>query len=173
MNKLTLIKPTIEMKDAALAFRKVFFDYRENVLNGSELFDQIDSYEEWLTRVTCNASIHSVLPGCVYTDTYFAVRKIDQRIIGIVCLRYELNDFFQNFGHCGYSVLPSERNQGYATEILKQICRIAQKKGLKELQLSVERDNTPSIKTIQRNGGIYLRSFSYQGEEADIYYITL
>lgn len=44
---------------------------------------------------------------------------------------------------------------------------------MQEVQLSVERDNEPSVKTIVKNGGKYVRSFEFQGEEADIYKIVL
>lgn len=76
-------------------------------------------------------------------------------------------------GNCGYSVRPSERNKGYASEILKQICALAKEHGLANLQLSVERENTASIKTILRNGGCYSRSFKFGNEEADVYSINL
>ena len=44
---------------------------------------------------------------------------------------------------------------------------------MKELHLSVERDNIPSIKTIMKNGGVIERSFEYEGNMADIYLIKL
>ena len=40
-----------------------------------------------------------------------------------------------------------------------------------KLQLSVERSNEASVKTITKNGGKYERSFSFEGEEADVYMI--
>lgn len=44
---------------------------------------------------------------------------------------------------------------------------------MKELHLSVEKDNLPSVKTIVRNGGVYERSFDFEGEQADVYRIEL
>ena len=44
---------------------------------------------------------------------------------------------------------------------------------MKHLQLSVERTNEPSVKTITKNGGKYERSFTFEGEEADIYIIDI
>lgn len=57
--------------------------------------------------------------------------------------------------------------------MLKQLVVVAEKAGLTELNLSVERSNTPSIKTITKNGGVYNRSFEYEGEQADIYKILI
>ena len=45
----------------------------------------------------------------------------------------------------------------------KETVRLAKEAGLESLQLSVERDNEPSIKTILKNGGKYERSFEFEG----------
>ena len=170
--KLTLVRPTLELKSKALDYRQEHFDNNEMVINGSELLDKTDSYEEWLKSVTDNTSPDTVNPNWVVTDTFFAVDE-NENIIGIIDLRHTLNDFLKDFGNSGYSVRPSERRKGYATEMLRQILLIAKQAGLEEVHLSVERDNEPSVKTIVNNGGKYERSFEFEGEEADIYRIVL
>ena len=45
--------------------------------------------------------------------------------------------------------------------------------GMDALYLSVERKNAPSVRTITRNGGLYVRSFTFEGEQAVVYKITL
>lgn len=172
MSKIKLVVPTIKYKDKALQFKKEFFDNNENVINGSELLDKIESYEEWLQSIINNADIKTVNPEWVLTDTFFAVDANDE-IVGIIDLRHELNEFLRDFGNSGYSVRPSERRKGYATEMLRLIIEVAKKAGLDSLQLSVERTNEPSIKTIVNNGGVYKRSFDFEGEIADVYVIEL
>lgn len=172
-NNIILVKPTIEWKEQALAYRQEHFDYGEKIINGSELLDKTESYEEWLEKVVQNSRKSTVSPDWVLTDTFFAVTGQNKKIVGIIDLRYELNDFLKDFGNSGYSVRPTERKKGYATEMLAQVCGIAKSAGLKELQLSVEKSNTASIRTIEKNGGIYERSFVFENEIADIYEIIL
>lgn len=169
---IRLIRPTPNLKNQALEYRQEHFDNNEMIINGSELLDKTDSYEEWLKTVTANTKPGTVNSDWVVTDTFFAVNDED-RIVGIIDLRHSLNDFLKDFGNCGYSVRPSERNRGYATEMLRQILAIAKEAGLKEIHLSVEKDNEPSIKTILKNGGVYERSFEYDGSLADIYRFVL
>ena len=149
------------------------FKNGEKVINGSELLDQMESYEEWLTAVTNNTVLETVNENWVLTDTFFAVRKRDNKILGIIDLRHTLNDFLKDFGNCGYSVRPSERRKGYATEMLRLLIGVAKEAGLQELHISVEKSNVASIKVIQKNGGVYERSFIYENEVADIYRILV
>ena len=169
---IKLKRPTKEYEKEALAFKQEFIDNGENTINGSELLDRMDSYDEWLQSVTDNISAETVSPSWVVTDTYFAFDDND-RIVGIIDFRHELNDFLKDFGNSGYSVRPSERRKGYATQMLGLIVKEAKEIGMDKLQLSVERTNEPSIKTIIKNNGKYERSFEFEGEEADVYMIDI
>ncbi len=169
---IRLIKPEKEHKAEALAFRQEFFDNGEKIINGSELFDKIDSYDEWLEFIKKNASPETVAPDWAVSETYFAVDEGD-RIVGIIDLRHELIGILKDAGHCGYSVRPSERKKGYATEMLSQIIRRAGQIGIDVFQLAADRSNEVSIKIIKNAGGKYERSFIFEGEEADIFLIDI
>ena len=168
---ITLRRPVKDYETEAIAFKQEFIDNGEKTINGSELLDQMESYDDWLKSVQDNASSDTVNPSWVVTDTYFAFDEND-RIIGIIDLRHELNDFLKDFGNSGYSVRPTERRKGYATQMLKLILERAHQIGMEKIQLSVERSNEASVKTILKNGGKYERSFTFEGEEADVYMIS-
>lgn len=171
--EICLVRPTLAMKEEALTYRGEHFARGEKVIYGGELLDHAESYEEWLSAVTRNTDPATVDKSWVVTDTFFAVRKGDGRIVGIIDLRHTLNDFLKDYGNCGYSVRPSERRKGYGTEMLRQLCCVGRQAGMEELRLSVMRANTASVRTIQKNGGVYERSFEEQGATADIYLIDL
>lgn len=147
---IRLISPALELKEKALEYREEHFAYGETTIYGSELFDKTDSYEEWLSAVTRNTSPLTVSENWVVTDTFFAVREKDRKIIGMIDLRHTLNDFLKDLGNCGYSVRPLERKQGYAAEMLRQLLLVAKAAGILKLHLSVERDNTASVKVIRK-----------------------
>ncbi len=172
-NEIALVRPTLELKEQALDYRREHFQHGEDIIYGSELFDKTESYEEWLSSVSLNTNPETVNKNWVVTDTFFAIRKTDDKIIGIIDLRHTLNEFLKDLGNCGYSVRPSERKKGYATEMLYQLLQVAKEAEMKELHISVEKGNTASIKVIQKNGGAYERSFSFENEAADIYKIEL
>ena len=169
---IRLVVPTREHEEKAIDFKNEFIRNGETVINGSERLDHIEEYDIWLTSVTNNAKKETVNPDWVLTDTFFALDDND-KIIGIIDLRHELKGFLIDFGNSGYSVRPSERKKGYATKMLCLLIEYAKKSNMTSLQLSVEKSNEPSVKTIVKHGGVYERSFEFKGEQADVYRIML
>jgi predicted acetyltransferase len=78
------------------------------------------------------------------------------RIVGRVSIRHSLNPYLERFGgHIGYVVVPEYRRQGYATAILGQSLQIARELGLTRVLVTCDDDNVGSIKTIEKNGGVF------------------
>lgn len=72
--EIRLVKPALELEKEAFEYRQEHFDFGEQVINGSELFDKIASYDEWLRKVVSNANAETIEPNWVLTDTFFEVR---------------------------------------------------------------------------------------------------
>ena len=168
---IQLIRPSINYEKEIEEFKQEFILNGEKSIPGSELLDKMKSFSEWLEYVSRNADINTVSNDWVVTDTYIAID--DSCVVGIICLRYELNDFLKDFGHVGYSVRPSKRNKGIATLMLKNVLKLANNIGLEYLQLSAFEDNVASCKTIEKCGGVFLRSYEYLGNTVNLYTISL
>lgn len=57
--------------------------------------------------------------------------------------------------------------------MLRQVLVIAKDNGLSEVFLSCMKGNVPSRKTIQNNGGQYVRDFSFNNELGEVFRIGL
>lgn len=78
-------------------------------------------------------------------------------------------------GHVGYSVAPSERRKGYATEMLRLVLPKCKNLGINKVLLCCEEGNDESKKTIVNNGGVYDKAIYLEEENTYIerYYITI
>lgn len=78
-DEINLISPTKELEQQALKYRKEHFYFGESVINGSELFDKIDDYNEWLNRVILNSNVETVWSDWVLTDTFLQLENLIKR----------------------------------------------------------------------------------------------
>ena len=172
---IKLVFPGEEMKPEALLYRQEHFDACETVINGSALFDKTDSYDEWLNHIQRNSDGATVQPDWVVSSTFFGVRKSDDRIIGMIDIRHTLNDFLKAYGgHIGYAVRPSERRKGYATEMLWLALDYCRMLGIDKVMLGCYKDNAPSIRTIEKCGGVLEKEMMYtNGKPMLVYWINL
>lgn len=57
-------------------------------------------------------------------------------------------------GHIGYGVRSTERNKGYATQILKLILEEAKKQKIYKVLVGSYKSNIGSCRVIEKNGGV-------------------
>ncbi|WP_068402849.1 GNAT family N-acetyltransferase [Kribbia dieselivorans] len=77
------------------------------------------------------------------------------RYLGSIALRHRLTDSLRaDGGHIGYTVRPSARGEGHATEALRQTLELAGEMGLDRVLLTTDRDNEASMAVIRRCGGV-------------------
>ena len=175
MDELTLVRPCLQLKEKAMEFKQEFFDHGEPVVSGSALLDQME-YEAWLDHIRKNEDPRTVQDDWVVASTFFAMRKQDEKLIGMIDIRHSLQQEFLKCygGHIGYAVRPSERRKGYATMMLSHGLDFARSIGLKRVMLGCYSDNVPSKRTIEACGGVCVQTKPYtDGKPMNIYRITL
>ncbi len=179
---ITLVRPQLEHKQEAIAFKEAFFSNGETVINGSAMFDKLD-FEEWLDSVKRNSHPATVSKDWVVSSTFFVKRNSDQMIIGMLDIRHNLEQAFLRTygGHIGISVKPSERKKGYATLILNAGLDYAKSIGITEVMLGCYVDNHASNKLIRNCGGtlretkplLYPGQTCMEPKDVNIYWIHL
>ena len=169
---MELITPTMEHKEAALAFRQEHIDRGEQHIHGSSSLQDAASYEAWLAKIEASAADVSN-EEYVRATVYFGMHE--GNIVGVLQIRHDLNQFLcDTYGNIGYNVRPTERRKGYATRMLAlalEQCRVL---GRKEVLINCDKTNAASAKTITKNGGVFAREFTDpDGDIVQQYWITL
>ncbi len=172
---LKLIEPDESCEAAVMAYRAEHLACGETTLHGAALLEKFDRYADWLQLIRGNHRPETVFPGWVPADTLLAIREADGKLIGIIDIRRELNDFLRNYGgHIGYGVRPTERRRGYAIEMLRLGLDHARRLELGIVWIACNRANVASRRTIIRNGGRLLREFpAPTGEAVQMFTIDL
>jgi predicted acetyltransferase len=84
----------------------------------------------------------------------FLVAEVDERIVGRTSIRHRLTEeLAHRGGHIGFCVLPTHRQRGYATEILRQSLVITRELGLSDVLVTCDESNVGSRKVIESCGG--------------------
>jgi predicted acetyltransferase len=106
---------------------------------------------------------------------FLAIRKSDNRIVGIIDLRHHINHPILGTwgGHCGYSVRPSERGKGYANEMLRLNRSNAKKLGIDRTLVVCDKDNFASERTILANGGVFEKAIDVDGIGMKRYWVPV
>ena len=161
MEKFFLEKPSIERKNEIIDYLDEFIKYGSDI-NGSGSLDKIyDGYtfEQALDRCLKmeNEEYAESINRCP-GKTFLLIRKEDNRIVGTINVRWNLNEAMQKFGgNIGYGIRPTERRKGYNKINLYLGLMEAQKLGLNKVMLDCSITNLGSDRTIKALGGILER----------------
>ncbi len=164
---MKLIEPSIEYESQIRAYRQEFLDCGDS-MDGTEGLRRYEDPKEWIERLDSFKDPSRIPANWVPATQYMYVREEDGKIVGMIDIRHHLNDHLAQFGgHIGYSVSPSERRKGYATQMLSMVLPKCRELGMDKVLITCIRGNEGSRRTILKNHGVY-ESTVYEPEE-DIY----
>lgn len=154
MDDFRLVYPSKEYEKKAFEYIQEFLEYKSEI-HGVGGLDRYDNYYEWLLKVENDLDISSIPEGSVPANTYFFIRVSDDKIIGMINIRHRLNEFlFNEGGHIGYSIRPTERKKGYATLMLSLGLQKCRELNMDKILLICDKINVASAKVIQNNNGV-------------------
>ena len=153
--QLILVKPDMSMADEIMAYRNEFLAAGSS-MDGTGALRRCETAREWIDFNQKMENPETVPTHFVPATQYVYLRKSDMRIVGMIQLRHELNEYLHNFGgHIGYSVRPSERRKGYAGRMLADFLPVCRRMGLGRVLVTCLTGNEASRRTILKNGGVY------------------
>ncbi len=153
MARLYLKFPTIEDKQEVLEVKEEFLSNGQKMAGVGGL-DKLETYEEWLDKITSEKSKETCQEGRVPATMFLSRRIDDDKLIGFVQIRHDLNDYLLKYGgHIGDCVRPSEQGKGYATEQIGLALEFCKKMGIDKALITCKKENTASARTILKNGG--------------------
>jgi len=117
-------------------------------------FDDSVAFVDYVRRLD-GWSRGQELPGNFVPNT-FLVGVVGRTIVGRVSIRHELNAYLSKYGgHVGYGVVPSRRNRGYASQMLRLTLPIAARLGIARVLVTCDEDNSASRRVIEKAGGVF------------------
>ena len=148
MEKIILVKPDLSYADEIIKYKEESLA-ESPIINGSAGLDRFSSIEIWFEELKKRSREDTVPKGLVPSSTYLGVREKDNYIVGMIDIRHYLNEYLtQVGGHIGYGVRKTERNKGYAKQMLKLALEKCKELKIKKVLITCDEDNIASEKVI-------------------------
>ena len=148
MDKIILVEPDLSYADEIIKYKEESLA-ESPIINGSAGLDRFSSIEIWFEELKKRSCEDTVPEGLVPSSTYLGVREEDNYIVGMIDIRHYLNEYLTEAGgHIGYGVRKTERNKGYAKQMLKLALEKCKELKIKKVLITCDEDNIASEKVI-------------------------
>ena len=171
--------PSASRKDDILGYLEEFRAAGSEI-NGTGSLDRVLdgwNFEQVLERCLNMADPeYARRAGRCPGKTFLLIRSGDDRLVGTINVRWDLNDAMLRFaGHIGYGIRPSERRKGFGKLNLYMGLKEARKLGLDRVMLGCSVSNIGSDRTIRALGGVLERTETdpEDGEQSNVYWIDV
>ena len=173
MEKIILVKPNLSYADEIIKYKEESLK-ESSLINGSAGLNRFSSIEDWLEELKKRSSEATVPEGLVPSSTYLGVREKDNYIVGMIDIRHYLNEYLtQVGGNIGYSVRKTERNKGYAKQMLKLALEKCKELKIKKVLITCDEDNIASEKVILSANAKFEDIRNVDGENKKRFWIDL
>ena len=171
--RIHLIEPTLEMEQA-------YRDYLREFIEAGEAGNLYHRREETADVAACIRKLQDHAKGInlpqdwVPESTFWALSEAGE-LVGEIEIRHWLTAALEDCGgHVGFSVRPSQRRRGCATQMLALVLEKACAMGLKRVLVTCGAANIGSARVIQKNGGqLAGESVAENGQLTSRYWIDL
>ena len=173
MEKIILVKPDLSYADEIIKYKEESLK-ESPIINGSAGLDRLSSIEDWLEELNKRSCEDTVPEGLVPSSTYLGIREKDNYIVGMIDIRHYLNEYLtQVGGNIGYSVRKTERNKGYAKQMLKLALEKCKELKIKKVLITCDEDNIASEKVILSANAKFEDIRNVDGENKKRFWIEL
>lgn len=158
---MKLREVTIQDKDKIV---EMYEEYVESELipgidrfEGIRDFENLNklNFEEWIEYLEKNKYKEN-LPESYSPHTLYLAIEDNNEIVGAIGLRWKPVPVLMTFGGLiGYSIRPSKRGRGYASEMLKSALEKFKNTDIDNILITCKDFNLASKKVIEKNGGIF------------------
>ena len=158
---MELREPTKQDKEEII---KMYEEYiQSELIPGIDRFEGIRDFEkleklnfnDWIEYLEKNKNEEN-LPESYSPHTLYLAINNNNEIVGAIGLRWKQVPVLMTFGGLiGYSIRPSQRGKGYASEMLKLALYKFKNTSIDNILITCKDFNLASKKVIEKNGGIF------------------
>lgn len=133
-----------------------------------------NTFEEFLIEANDNSKGINLPNGIVPSSIYFLLDTNSKKLLGAIDVRHNLNEYLLQYGgNIGYGIRPSQRQKGYATQMLSLVLEECKKRKMKKVLITCFKSNVASAHAIIKNGGVLENEVVEYGIIKQRYWIQL